>query len=293
MRIVVTGASGQIGAYLLEPLMRTGWDVVPWSGGARGDWGTTRLRPVDLADLGAVDRALVNADPAVILHVAAISAADQVSKDLDRARLVNVEATRHLADWCRDRGRRIVFTSTDMVFDGDRSWYTESDEPSPILAYGRTKHEAEAEVVRTPGGVAARLSLLYGPSRCGREGFFDRAVAALRAGRSQTFFHDEHRTPLDYRTAAEVLVALTDADFEGVVHVGGRDRLSRFAFMSRIARALGLDESLIAANSRAEAVFTEPRPADLSLDTTRLADLLPDLDRPLIEEAVWRMSSRN
>lgn len=288
MRIVVTGASGQIGSYLLDPLRRTGWDVVPWSGGTSGDWGWTVLEPVDLADQVAIGRALSKADPAVILHAGAVSAADRVFKDPVRGRIVNVDATRHLAEWCRNRGRRIVFTSTDMVFDGRRSWYAEEDAPDPILAYGRTKREAEVEVLGTPGGLVVRLSLLYGPTGCGRPGFFDRAVAELHARNPQSFFHDEYRTPLDYRTAAEALVALVGSDHEGVVHVGGRERLSRYEFMSRVAGVLGLDSSLVGSNSRADAVFAEPRPADLSLDTTLLADLLPDLDRPSIEEAVRR-----
>ena len=89
---------------------------------------------------------------------------------------------------------------------------------------------------------------------------------------------------------AEALVALAGSDFEGVLHVGGRERLSRFEFMSRVVRALDLDGSLVASNSRTDAVFAEPRPADLSLDTTRLASLFPHLDRPPIEEAVRRMT---
>jgi dTDP-4-dehydrorhamnose reductase len=290
MRVVVTGASGQIGAYLRDALAKADWDVVPWSGGSRGDWGSTCLEPVDLTDEAAVDRALAQADPAVILHAAAMSAADQVFKDPGRGRAVNVDATRRLASWCREKGRRIVFTSTDMVFDGARSWYAEDDDPNPILEYGRTKRGAEAEILRTPGGAVARLSLLYGPTQCGRDGFYDRAVAALRERREQSFFRDEYRTPLDYRTAAEALVALAGSDFEGVLHVGGRERLSRFEFMSRVVRALDLDGSLVGSNSRVEAVFAEPRPADLSLDTTRLASLFPHLDRPPIEEAVRRMT---
>jgi len=290
MRVVVTGASGQIGSYLQAPLLKAGWYVIPWSGGSRGDWGTTRLAPVDLTDASAVDRAISEADPALILHTAAVSAAEQVFKDPERGHAINVDATRRLASWCRDNGRRIVFTSTDMVFDGARSWYAEGDELNPILAYGRTKRDAEAEIVRTPGGVVARLSLLYGPTQCGRDGFYDRAVSALHEGRKQTYFHDEYRTPLDYRTAAEALAAIAGSDFEGVVHVGGRERVSRFEFMSRVARVLGLDEPLVAPNSRAEAVFAEPRPADLSLDTTRLAGLFPHLERPSIEEAVRRMT---
>ena len=73
------------------------------------------------------------------------------------------------------------------------------------------------------------------------------------------------------------------------MHVGGRERVSRFALMQRVARARGLDPALVRANRLADAPGPEPRPADVSLDTGRLAALLPDLARPSIEEAVAMM----
>jgi len=291
MRVVVTGSSGQLGAYLLDPLSRTGWTLFPWSGSKRGRWGDLSLIPVDLTDEAAIDRELSRADPHAVLHLGAISAADQVRRDPARARLVNVDATRWIAQWCADRGRGLYFASTDMVFDGERSWFSETDEPRPILAYGQTKRDAEIEALKAPGATVARLSLLYGPSRRGRETFFDRSVALLRADAPQTFFSDEHRTPLDYQTAAEILVELVRSEHWGILHVGGRERLSRFELMSRIGLALGVDPALVQANSRADAVFDEPRPADLSLDTSLLADLFPKLERPGVEEAVRRMYS--
>lgn len=291
MRVVVTGASGQVGAYLVDPHRQTGWTILPWSGTSRGRWGDSPLDlvPVDLTDERAIKSELENANPDAVLHLAAISSAEQVRRDPDRAKLINVGATRHIAQWCAERGRRLVFASTDMVFDGGRSWRAEDDEPRPILAYGATKRAAELEALTAPNSVVARICLLYGPSRCGRATFFDRSIEALRAGKPQTFFDDEHRTPLDFQTVAAIFVALARADFRGILHVGGRERLSRFDLMSRTARALGLDPSLVQSNSRADAVFDEPRPADLSLDTRRLAGLLPEIERPTVEEAIRRM----
>jgi len=286
LRILVTGASGQLGAYLLEPLLRAGHKLVAWSHVEAGERLGVPLRPVNLADERAVAGALAESDPEVILHAGGISSADAVRRDPQRGWDVNVGGTLNLTRWCRDRGRRLVFISTDMVFGGTRSWYSEEDPVDPILAYGRSKAEAERHVLEVSGGLVTRLSLLYGESRAGRESFFVRALADLAAGRPREFFDDEYRTPLHYRTAAECLVGLLEAGADGIVHVGGRERLSRLELMRRAASAVGLDPSLALPAPRDRGEQGEPRPADLSLATARLERLLPDLERPNIEAAL-------
>jgi dTDP-4-dehydrorhamnose reductase len=247
-------------------------------------------RAVDLIDADAVCRALTAENPDLVIHAAAIASALQVRKAPERGRAVNVEATRVLAAWCTEHGRRLVFTSTDMVFDGARGWYREDDLPHPILEYGRTKAAAEKAVLEVPDGLVARISLLYGPSKAGRRSFFDDVMDRLRTGERQAFFTDEYRTPLHYATAAKALVLLAESDARGIVHVAGRERLSRHELMLRAAGALGLDARLVRANLRADVPNLEARPADLSLDTSRLVELLPDLERPSIETALGRAS---
>jgi dTDP-4-dehydrorhamnose reductase len=286
MRVVLTGSSGQLGPYLVDRLAAAGHELRAWSGTETGTRGGYPLMPVELTDAGAIDRALGEADPEVIVHAAAISTADAVRQDLARARAVNIEATSRLADWCRRHDRRLVFCSTDLVFDGTRSWYREEAEAHPVLAYGQTKRAAEPAVLAIPRGLVARVSLLYGPAREGRPTYFDRTVAGLRAGQPQTFFEDEFRTALDYATAAAILTRLVTSGATGLLHVAGRERVSRFELMGRAAAALSFDANLVRANRQADAALSEPRPADVSLDTSRLASLFPDLARPTIEEAV-------
>src|SRR4029077_7798336 len=101
---------------------------------------------VELTSEQTVLAAVGEAEPELIVHAAAISAADEVRNDPAKGHAVNVEGTRTLVRWCQVHGRRLLFTSTDLVFDGSSSWYREQDEPRPILAYGRTKAKAEMAV---------------------------------------------------------------------------------------------------------------------------------------------------
>ncbi len=280
MRILVTGAAGGLGTYVVESLAAEGADVVAW-----GRRAGVAVEGVDLEGEGWESR-LDAIAPEVILHLAALSAAEAVRIDPECGQRINVEATRRLAGWCGRRGRRLVFTSTDLVFDGSKPWNREDDPAEPILAYGRTKRAAESFVAATPRGLVARVSLLYGPSRNGREAYFDRTMAALRRGEPQSLFEDEYRTPLDLATAARILIALARSDVSGTIHLAGRERMSRFELIRRAAVALGLDPSLVRSNRRADVSLPEPRPADVSLDTSRLAALFPGIERPTVEEAL-------
>lgn len=287
MRILVTGASGQLGPFLLDELIAAGHEPIAWSGSTTAHRGPVAIRPVDLADPAALAAALDAADPDAILHAAAISQAAAVLRDPHRAEAVNVDSTRQIADWCARRDRRLVFTSTDLVFDGTRGMYREADPAESVLAYGRTKRRAEDYVTVLPLGLVARLSLLYGPKRGDRDGFFDRSIASIRTGVPQSFFADEFRTPLDYPTAARALVLLVaDPRPTGLLHLGGPERMSRHDLMRRSTIALGLDPALVVANLRSDAPMAEPRPADVSLDTGRLREWLPTLNRPSVEQAV-------
>lgn len=293
MRLLVTGSSGQLGAYVLAAAREAGRDLVAWSGRNSGQREGFELMPVDLTDEPEVWERLSELDPSVILHLAAMSRADAVHRDPVEARRVNVDASRTLARWARDHGRRLVFASTDLVFDGEHAPYGESDEPRPLLAYGRSKLEAERAVAEAcPGAVIARLSLLYGPTRTGEKTFYDHAIEALRDGQTRAFFEDEFRTPLDYGTAARALLRACESDESGLLHLGGPERLSRCELFRKVARASGLDESRVTAGRMSDVAFPEPRPVDVSLDTARMAQLFPELRRPGVEEATRAFQER-
>jgi dTDP-4-dehydrorhamnose reductase len=270
MRLLVTGASGQLGAYLLRELAgRHDVDLVAWSGAARGERFGFPLRPVDVGDADAVARAFAEARPDVVLHAAALARVADCHFDPERAHCINAAPSATLAALADAASVRFVQVSTDLVFDGERGGYRESDPANALSIYGRTKAAAEAAALAAPRSAVARLSLLYGLSLTGRPSFYDEQIAALRGGRPVTLFRDEWRTPLDLPTAARALLALATSDVVGLIHIGGPERLSRLEMGERLAAALGVDATCLIAANRADVLAPEPRPRDCSLDSSR------------------------
>jgi dTDP-4-dehydrorhamnose reductase len=284
-RLLITGAGGQLGAYLLHRLQGTA-GATAWTGSQGGDRFGFPLRCVDLADPGAVAAAFREAQPDRVIHAGAWAKVADCHRDPVLADRVNVAGTALLAELASAARARLVLVSTDLVFDGEHAPYREDDRPAPLSAYGRTKAAAEQAVREMPRGVVARLSLLYGPSLAGRPSFFDEQAAALRQGRAVTLFADEWRTPLDMGTAAEALTALAMSDITGILHIGGPQRLSRLEMGQQLERFLGVHGPNLIAVGRNDLPAAEPRPRDTSLDSSRWRRLFPSLPWPAWDEAL-------
>jgi dTDP-4-dehydrorhamnose reductase len=289
MRVLLTGASGQLGGYLLRELTRSGLPVVAWSGSRAGRAFGVPLEPMDLADADRLAAAFARARPALVLHAGALARVADCHRDPPRAGRVNVLGSTVLTELAARGGARLVLVSTDMVFDGERGWYREEDVPAPLSEYGRTKHAAEAPVLASPRGAVVRVSLLFGPTLVGRPSFFDEQVAALRQRKSVTLFEDEWRTPLSVAVAARALLALARSDYVGLLHLGGPERLSRLEMGLRLAESLGADPSAIVAAPRDRVPAPEPRPRDLSLDSSRWRKLFPGHPWPAWRDALREM----
>jgi dTDP-4-dehydrorhamnose reductase len=286
MRLLLTGASGQLGGYLLREWQQQDGAVVAWSGRRQGELFGCPLRPVDLADPDAIAAAFREARPDAIAHAAALAGVADCYREPERAAWINTRGSAVLAELADRAKVRLVHVSTDMVFNGERGGYREEDAVAPLSIYGRTKAEAERAVLAYPRHVVARVSLLFGPSLVGRPAFFDEQVTALRAGRPLALFHDEWRTPLSLLAAARGLLALTASDGVGLLHMGGPERLSRLEMGQRLATFLGCDPSVLVCVSRLSAAAVEPRPRDLSLDSSRWRQLFPRQEWPRWDEAL-------
>jgi dTDP-4-dehydrorhamnose reductase len=291
MRLLVTGASGQLGSYLLRGLVAGGTPVTAWSGSRAGTLFNVPLWRVDLADATRTAAAFRVARPRAVIHAAALSSVADCHRDPGRAHAVNTAGTALLAELAARAGARLVYVSTDLVFDGEQSWYREEDAPRPLSVYGRSKAAAEEAVRAVPRGLVARVSLLFGPTLTGRPSFFDQQAAALRERRPLKLFEDEWRTPLSLLTAARSLAALAASDVCGTLHLGGPERLNRLEMGQRLAEFLGLDASVLVPARRGDVRAPEPRPRDTSLLSTRWRELFPHLPWPEWREALRQMKA--
>jgi dTDP-4-dehydrorhamnose reductase len=268
-RLLIIGASGFVGAR--------------WAAAAAADFQVTCAArkplagepgwlPLDITSAGSVNAAFEAARPQQVTLLAALSDIDRCQREPTLAEQINVEGARHVAAACARSGARLLYTSTDAVFDGTRGYYREDDPPSPPNFYGETKARAERLITDLlPSALIVRLSLVLGTSATGGgNSYLEKVVGNLRAGNEIISPTYEYRNPLDVLTLCEFLRELTqDAAAAGIFHAAASDKISRFDLALAIARHVGANEQLIVPQT-APVPGRAPRGADDFLATDRL-----------------------
>jgi dTDP-4-dehydrorhamnose reductase len=212
----VTGAGGLIGNYLVQ--------LAPRFAPQFAAVGFTRSK-VDLLDFATVRATLHAQPPTAIIHCAALSKSPDCQANPALAWKANVETTRVLAELAAEIP--FVFFSTDMVFDGQKGNYVESDPVHPLSVYAETKVAAEQIVLANPRHTVIRTSLNGGTSPTGDRGFNEQIRLAWQAGQTLNFFRDEFRSPIPAVVTAQATWELLQKNQTGLFHVAGTERMSR------------------------------------------------------------------
>lgn len=245
MRILITGANGQLGSELTALL---------------GAADHHEVLGLDLPDHDLTDRdhvlgVLTQWRPEAIIHGAALTAVDLCETEVELAHRVNCLATRYVADGARRVGAHVVYVSTDYVFDGTKAEpYLEWDRTNPQSVYGRTKLGGESEI--DPGWAIARTSWV-----CGEHGQnMVKTLLRLAAGDGEVRFVDDQRGhPTFAADLAPMVAKLAVERVPGVFHTTNQGAVSWFEFAREVFAAAGADPGRVAPISTAE--LDPPRPA--------------------------------
>lgn len=270
-RVLVTGASGSLGWVLSGALASRCKVTGTYLSHAQVPEGVKGLR-LDLArDLAAIAAMVASASPDIIVHAAAITDPDRCERDVETAFKVNFEATHEIALAASRQGSRLVYVSTDLVFDGRRGNYSEADQPRPLSVYGTSKLRGEEGVLAAcPGALVARSTLIYGFGSPSSKTFLARLLEVLGEGRRMQLFTDQRRNPVLVEDLAEAIVRAIENDLVGLYHVGGSESASRYDFGRVVCRVFGYDDDLLVPVTMEDAVFPARRPQDATLSITKL-----------------------
>ncbi|XP_078148508.1 NAD(P)-binding Rossmann-fold superfamily protein [Carex rostrata] len=223
--------------------------------------------------------------PDVVVNCAAISVPRACEMDAEAAMATNEPSS--LVKWLHGYGNRnslLIHLSTDQVYEGVKSFYKEEDETIPVNMYGKSKVAAEKLITeKYENYVILRSSIIYGPqtiSPVARSLPIQWMDNVLSQGKEVDFFYDEHRCPIYVKDMVHTISSLTNMwisdgkKMQLVINTGGPDRVSRVQMAESVALHRGYSFSLIKSVSASSINRGVVSPADISMDITRLVELL-------------------
>lgn len=266
-RLMITGGSSYLGQHLV-PLATGQYDV---------RYTYFQVDPLDLKigtqldvrDAEAVRRLILTYEPQAVIHLAGSNR----SADMEN---VIKQGTANVVAAVEEAGIRLVYMSTDVIFDGRHPPYSESHRPTPIHAYGQAKADAEAIVSDYADQAIIRTSLIYGLTLMDRG--TEWMAAALREGRPVKLFSDQIRQPVWAETLSLACLELASSDHRGVLNVAGSQSMSRAEFGLKLLDWWRIEERGSLSFGPSDPKWPADTRMDLSLAEDLLATPLPGVD---------------
>ena len=280
----VIGASGLVGQTLVRVLENNQYDV----SGTYATHAVDGLVLLDIRDSSAVRKYFHKVQPEIVFLTAALTNVDYCEDHPEEAFRINTEGTKNVAREANRCGCKLVFYSTEYVFDGQNGPYDEEAQACPVSIYGKSKLEAERaiqDIVREH--LILRTTVVYGWDRRSKN-FAMQLYQNLQSGISMRVPEDQVGTPTLVDYLAEASVRLVQQETRGIVNVVGRDLVPRSEFAKALARLFGLNPDLIVPVPTSDLKQRAQRPLRGGLSVTRLSRLL-GTEAMALDEALKRL----
>jgi dTDP-4-dehydrorhamnose reductase len=276
VKVLVTGANGLIGRKTIKALqLENKFKIFATSQKKIQHDSDVEFFTVNLVYCD-INKLVETLKPDVFIHCAAVSSPDACEVDKYSCNRLNVEVTSRIATACKDYGTHLIFLSTDFIFDGKKSDYSETDSPAPTCYYGESKLEAENILHEMNIGAAiVRTSLVFGyEEHLSRPNIAIRVIGHLKNNQPYRVPFDQIRTPTLAEDLALALKTIAEKRESGTFNVSGSEKLSVYEFSKQIATCFGLDQSLLISTSTKDLSEPALRPLNTCLDITKAKTIL-------------------
>lgn len=272
MRILITGGSGLLGQYLNLHLSIEN-EILTVHNSTPGNCLNYMNMKTDLTGFNDLRNLFSLFNPETLIHTAAISRPEECDRlPAEQVLDVNFNLNKYLTELCNEFKCRFIFTSTDLVYDGNSGKYLEENSMvNPLSLYARTKLDSENYISdNSENYLILRTSLLYGIGLNGSTCNFHQMLNKFKTGEMVKLFHDQYRTPLSLNDAALVIRKIVNSDIKNIIlNFGGRERVSRAELGEMTCDIFKYDNSLIEKISLKDAEVNN-KVYDVSMNTDLL-----------------------
>jgi dTDP-4-dehydrorhamnose reductase len=282
MKVFVTGVAGQLGHDVMNELSKRGYegvgtDLAPEYSGVQDNSPVTKMPYVslDITDASAVQATIKEVNPDVIIHCAAWTAVDMAEDDdkVEKVRAINAGGTQNIANVAKELDAKMVYISTDYVFDGqgEKPWEPDCKDYKPLNVYGQTKLEGELAVANTLDKYfIVRIAWVFGLNG---KNFIKTMLNVAKTHDTVKVVNDQIGTPTYTYDLARLLVDMVETDKYGYYHAtneGGY--ISWYDFTKEIYRQAGLDTKVLPVTTAEYGLSKAARPFNSRLDKSKLVE---------------------
>lgn len=271
-RLLITGSNGFLGSNLIR-FFSANREYHVFATSQRDstcDLPENSFQQGDLSDPAFVQDLFSTIKPDLVINTVSLVNVDLCEEQPELAKKITVDTAHNVARASCREGSRLIYISTDHLFDGKKACYSEEDLPAPVNTYGKTKLMAEATTQQLLSDSVIIRTNFFGWSPRGHiQTFGEWVYSNLEQKRPMTLFTNYYFSPIEVHYLSEAIDLVLKSDFSGIVNIAGSERCSKFEFGLRLARLTGYDASIITPAEVSGTSFKAPRQPDLSLSVTK------------------------